>query len=151
MPDGDKVAHISFSARDNDQRAEWFTRVRGFSVFDEVAGADWRGVLLLYAGSGTVIQFQQFDQDQGKEFDPRRTGLDHIGLKAGSPDVLKQWQEHFEALNIDYTPIADRDHGPGFALRDPDGHQFEMFYRADHPLAGRTADRPVLRGRDRST
>ena len=133
MADWDKVTHISFSARDKDHCAEWFARVLVFRVFDEMEGADWRGALLLHARSVTAIQFQQHDQNQGEEFDPRRTGLDHIGFKAGSPDVLKQWKKHFEALNIDYAPIADRDYGSGLTFRDPGGRQFAMFYRADHP------------------
>lgn len=150
MADWDKVTHICFSARDKDHRAEWFTRVLGFRVFDEGAGADWRGVLLRHAGSVTVIQFQQHDQNHDEEVGPRRTGLHHIGCKVGSPDALKQWKEDFEALNIDYAPITDRDYGPGLIFQDPGGRQFEMFYRADHPAAGRSADRPILHGRDRS-
>jgi glyoxylase I family protein len=80
-----------------------------------------------------VIEFQQHDKNQGEHFDPRRTGLDHVGFKVGTPEILKQWQEHFEALDVDYTPIADREYGSVLTFRDPDGRQFEMFYRADHP------------------
>jgi glyoxylase I family protein len=134
IPDWDKISHVSFSARDKDQCAEWFTRVLGFQVFDEVAGAGWRGVLLLHADSETVIDFQLPDRNQGEESGLRPTPdrIDHIGFKIGSPEILKQWQEHLDALDIDYTPIADRGHGPVLAFGDPDGRQFEMFCRADH-------------------
>ena len=30
-------------------------------------------------------------------------------------------------------PIADREYGSVLTFRDPDGRQFEMFYRAGHP------------------
>ncbi|WP_278184289.1 hypothetical protein [Mycobacterium kubicae] len=30
-------------------------------------------------------------------------------------------------------PIVERDYGAVLTFKDPDGIQFEMFYRADHP------------------
>ena len=145
MPDWDKVSQIRFSARDEDQCAELIARVLGFRVFDEVVGADRRGVLLLRAGSITVTGLQQHDQNQGEEFDPRRPGLDHIGFKGSSPHVLKQWEEHFEALNIDYTPIVDRHYGLGFTFRGPEGHRSEMFYRRSAAGAGHRDAQHALR------
>jgi glyoxylase I family protein len=133
MPNWDKISHISFSARDKDQCAEWFTRVLGFKVFDTVEGEGWRAVLLSHAPSNTVIEFQQHDGNQGEVFDPRRTGLDHVGFKVDSHETLRRWQDHFASLGVDYTPVADREYGSVLTFRDPDGRQFEMFYRPNHP------------------
>jgi len=72
-----------FSARPKDQCAGWFTRVLGFQVFGEVAGVGWRGVFLLHADSGTVINFQLHDRNQGDESCPRRTGLTISGSRSG--------------------------------------------------------------------
>jgi glyoxylase I family protein len=133
MPEWDKVSHISFSARDKAECAEWFGRVLGFTPLDEVEGDGWRAIVLIHVPSATIIEFQQHDANQGEKFDPRRTGLDHIGFKVGSRKVLQQWEEHFAALGIDYTPIADREYGSVLTFRDPDKRQFEMFYREGHP------------------
>jgi glyoxylase I family protein len=133
MPDWDKVSHISFSARDKDQCAAWFMRVMGFTPLEEVEGEGWRAVLLIHEPSATVIEFQQHDANRGEPFDPRRTGLDHIGFKVADRDTLVRWQEHFASLDVDHTPIADREYGSVLTFRDPDGRQFEMFYRAGHP------------------
>ena len=133
MPDWDKVSHISFSARDKDQCVARFMRVMGFTPLEEVEGEGWRAVLLIHEPSATVIEFQQHDANQGEPFDPRRTGLDHIGFKVADRDALVRWQEHFASLDVDYTPIADREYGSVLTFRDPDGRQFEMFYRVNHP------------------
>lgn len=88
MTDWDKVSHLCFPARDKDQRAEWRMRAPGFRVSKEAETADRRGVLLRHAGPGTVIEFRHHHRNQSGDVDPRRTGVDQIGLKPGSPDVL---------------------------------------------------------------
>ena len=111
MPEWDGLSHISFSARDRAECAGWFRRVLGFTPLDEVQGDGWRGTLLLHAPSATIIEFQQHDANRGEQFDPRFTGLDHVGFKVNSRGVLRQWEEHFAELGVDYTPIADREYG----------------------------------------
>jgi hypothetical protein len=32
-----------------------------------------------------------------------------------------------------HTPTVHRDYGSVLTFKDPDMHQFEMFYRPDHP------------------
>ena len=64
MPDWDKVSHISFSARDKDRCAAWFTRVMGFRHLEDVEGDGWRAVLLIHEPTATVIEFQQHDANK---------------------------------------------------------------------------------------
>ncbi len=133
MPTFERVSHVSFSARDADGCADWLIRTLDFRVIDRVQGATWRGVLLLHRPSGTILEFQQHDGNAGEPFDPRRTGLDHVGFKCADRDALIEWQEHFRALGVDHTPVVDREYGSVLSFRDPDGRQFEMFYKVDHP------------------
>ncbi len=133
MPAWHKISHVSFSVGDIDVTAQWFEQVLGCKAFDEVEGDGWRGVMLIHPPSSTVLECQQHEANQGEAFDPRRTGLDHIGLKVGSRDELAEWQAHFKRLGVDFTPIADREYGSVLTFRDPDERQFEMFYRENHP------------------
>ncbi len=87
----------------------------------------------MHAPSATVIEFQQHDANQGERFDPTRTGLDHIGFKVSTRGELDAWQQHFTRHEVDFTPVAEREYGAVLTFRDPDGRQFEMFYREDHP------------------
>lgn len=133
MPTISKLSHTSFSVTDAERTARWWNDVLGLVTFDRVEGEGWRAVLLLHQPSGMVIEFQEHDGNPGDRFDPRRTGLDHVGLKVDSRDDLVEWQEHFARHGVDHTPIADREYGSVLTFRDPDGIQLEMFYREDHP------------------
>jgi glyoxylase I family protein len=105
----------------------------GFRRFDKTEGPGWSAVLLLHESSGTVVEFQQHDRNDGEPFDPARTGLDHLGLKVGSRADLDDWQRHFAEHEVDFTPVVEREYGAVLTFRDPDGRQLEMFYRDGHP------------------
>jgi glyoxylase I family protein len=133
MPAFDKISHVSFSARDAEASASWWTELLGLVEIDRVHGPGWRGIVLLHPPTATVIEFQQHDANQGERFDPSRTGFDHMGLKVSDRATLEEWTAHFDRLGVDYTPIVDREYGSVLTFRDLDGIQFEMFYRQDHP------------------
>lgn len=133
MPSWDKISHISFSTPNKAACVAWFERALQFTPFEDVEGEGWSGVMMMHPSSATVIEFQQHDRNEGETFDPRRTGLDHIGFKVGSREELEAWQRHFQRLDVDYTPIVDREYGSVLTFRDPDKRQFEMFYREAHP------------------
>lgn len=133
MPRISKLSHTSFSVTDAERTARWWNDVLGLVTFDRVAGDDWRGVLVLHEPSGMVIELQEHDGNPGDRFDPRRTGLDHVGLKVDSRAELVEWQEHFARHGVDHTPVVDREYGSVLTFRDPDGIQLEMFYRENHP------------------
>ena len=128
-----KVSHISFSVRDVEVSAQWWREVFGLQDVDRVSHEGWRAVLLIHPPSGSIIEFQQHDANRGERFDPTRTGFDHMGLKVDSRDDLFTWQAHFEELGVVHTPAVDREYGSVLTFKDPDGIQFEMFYRENHP------------------
>jgi glyoxylase I family protein len=133
VPDWEKVSHTSFSARDKEECARFFERVLGFRRFEVTSGDGWSAVLLLHPRSGTVMEFQQHDANEGEPFDPTRTGIDHLGFQVASRAALDEWQRHFEAEQVDFTPVVEQEYGAVLTFRDPDARQFEMFFRKDHP------------------
>jgi glyoxylase I family protein len=133
VPDFSKVSHISFSARDREKSARWWSEVFDLREIDRADGDGWKAILLVHPPSGTVIEFQQHDDNAGEPFDPRRTGFDHMGLKVDTRAELDEWQAHFERLGVVHTPTVDREYGSVLTFKDPDGIQFEMFHRHDHP------------------
>jgi glyoxylase I family protein len=100
---------------------------------DRVVGDGWLGILLLHQQSRTVIEFQQHDENHGETFDPRRTGFDHMGFKVDTRAGLDEWLTRFEQRGVHHSPIAEREYGAVLPFKDPDGIQFEMFFKADHP------------------
>ena len=133
MPTFSKISHVSFSVRDNERSARWWSDMLDLKELDRAHGDGWAGILLIHPDTATIIEFQQHDANRGERFDPTRTGLDHMGFKVDSRDDLEQWQAHFERLGVCHTPNVDRDYGSVLTFKDPDGIQFEMFYRENHP------------------
>jgi glyoxylase I family protein len=133
MPRFSKVSHISFSARDNEKSARWWSEVFALEELDRASGEGWTAILLIDPATATIVEFQQHDANKGEAFDPTRTGFDHMGFKVDSRTQLEEWQAHFERLGVRHTPIVDREYGSVLTFKDPDGIQFEMFYRENHP------------------
>jgi glyoxylase I family protein len=133
MPTFSRVSHISFSARDAEASAQWWAALLELTEIDRVAGDGWHGILLMHPGSRTIIEFQQHDANQGETFNPLRTGLDHLAFKVDTRGELDEWLARFEQLGVRHTPIADREYGAVLTFKDPDGIQFEMFFKSDHP------------------
>ena len=88
---------------------------------------------MIHLPTSTIIEFQQHDGNAGELFDPRRTGFDHMGFKVDDRAGLDEWREHFDRLGVTHSPIKDEEYGSVLTFKDPDGIQFEMFYRENHP------------------
>lgn len=128
-----KISHTSFSATDAESSARWWSEVFGFEELDRSKGDGWFGIVLLHPPTATVIEFQQHETNRGERFDPTRTGFDHMGFKVDDPAELERWRERFEQLGVVHSPIARHDYGSVLTFKDPDGIQFEMFFRPNHP------------------
>lgn len=133
MPTFSKVSHISFSCRDNEASARWWSDVFELKELDRARGEGWTAILLIHPETATIVEFQQHEANGGEPFDPTRTGFDHMGFMVDRRSDLETWQAHFERLGVRHTPIVDRDYGSVLTFKDPDGIQFEMFYRENHP------------------
>ena len=128
-----RVSHTSFSVRDAEASAQWWRDVFGLVDVDRAHGDGWVAILLIHPPTATILEVQQHDANQGERFDPTRTGFDHLGFKVDDPADLEVWQAHFEQHAVTHTPIVHREYGSVLTFKDPDGIQFEMFYRDGHP------------------
>jgi nitronate monooxygenase len=133
MPTFSRVSHISFSVHDAEASARWWAVLLELTELDRVVGEGWHAILLMHRLSRTIIEFQQHDGNRGETFDPRRTGFDHMGFKVDKRADLDEWLQRFEQLGVTHSPIAEREYGAVLPFKDPDGIQFEMFFKADHP------------------
>jgi glyoxylase I family protein len=133
VPTFSGISHTSFSVRDADRSAAWWRDVFGLVQIDRVSGPGWRGVVMLHRPSATVLEVQQHDRNPDERFDPARIGLDHLGFKVDDRAQLDEWQAYFAEHGIDHTPIVEEHYGSVLTFRDPDGIQFELFHRPDHP------------------
>ena len=133
MPAFSKISHVSFSARDCERSAAWWRELLDLQEIDRSAGDGWKGIVLVHPPTATIIEFQQHDANRGETFDPTRTGFDHMGFKVDDPAELETWKAHLERLGVVHSPIAHKEYGSVLTFKDPDGIQFELFFREGHP------------------
>jgi len=67
--------------------------------------------------------------NDGEEFRPARTGLDHLALIAESREELESWAVWLDAHNVPRSEVRDGGGvGDIFDFVDPDGIQLEFFF-----------------------
>ena len=133
MPEFAGLSHVALSVRDRDASRAWYDQVLGFKAFDEVHEDDYDEWVLVHPRNHVILCLQQHRSNAGEEFDPVRTGGDHIALRVASREDLEEWARWFKERDVDHSPVADREYGSVLCFRDPDRFQLELFYRPDHP------------------
>ena len=133
MPEFAGFSHVSLSVRDRDASRAWYEDVLGFRMIEETNEDAYDEWILLHLQSRAILCLQQHRANRGEEFDPSRTGGDHIGFKVGSRAELDEWERWLEKKDVVFTPTVDREYGSVLCFRDPDRMQLELFYRHDHP------------------
>ena len=133
MPEFAGLSHVSLSVRNRDASRDWYHRVLGFAQFEESRTDAFDEWILLHPRNGMVLCLQQHKANRGEEFDPARTGGDHLGLKVDSREELDAWADWFKQQGVTHSPIVDAPYGSVLTFKDPDLFQLEMFYRPNHP------------------
>ena len=133
MPEIKAFSHVSLSVRDLDASTAFYRDLFGFSVFDKVEDDEaYREHVMLHP-SGMILCLQCHGANAGETFDPKRTGLDHLGFRVDDRAELDQWKQVFEERGVKHSAIVDARYGSVLCLRDPDDIQLEVFYRETHP------------------
>ncbi len=133
MPEFAGFSHVSLSVRDRDASRAWYEDVLGFELIDESNEDAYDEWILVHPRSKAIMCFQQHKANRGEEFDPTRTGGDHVGFRVDSRADLDEWERWFEKKNVTFTPTVDRGYGSVLTFKDPDRFQLELFYRENHP------------------
>lgn len=133
MPEFAGLSHVALSVRDRDASRAWYEEVLGFRMLEESNEDTYDEWILLHRETGVVLCLQQHKGNRGEEFDPSRTGGDHVGFKVGGRADLEEWERWFDKLAVDYTPTVDRSYGSVLCFKDPDRFQLELFHRENHP------------------
>ena len=133
MPEFAGVSHVALSVRDRDASRAWYEDVLGFQVIDDVHEDAYDEWILIHPQNHVILCMQQHRSNAGEEFDPSRTGGDHVALRVESREDLDEWTRWFEKKEVVHSPVVDREYGSVLCFRDPDRIQLELFYRENHP------------------
>jgi catechol 2,3-dioxygenase-like lactoylglutathione lyase family enzyme len=133
MPEFSGLSHVSLSVRDRDASRDWYHDVLGFEQIEESRTDAYDEWIMLHPSNRMVLCLQQHKTNRGEEFDPTRTGGDHVGLKVDSRAELDAWAAWFADKRVTHSPTVDAPYGSVLTFKDPDRFQLELFYRANHP------------------
>ena len=133
MPEFAGFSHVSLSVRNRDASRAWYRDVLGFEVIDDVHEATYDEWVLVNPSNGAILCMQQHRANGGEEFDPVRTGGDHVALRVDSREELEEWARWFKEKDVEHSPVVDREYGSVLSFKDPDRFQLELFYRENHP------------------
>ena len=140
MPTFAGVDHLSLTVTDLDVSERFYTEVLDFTGLVDFGYVR----ILMHRPTGFVLSLVRHDGAAGGRFSELNTGVDHIGLLAGSRDELLAWEERFRTAGVVFTPVRDMAFGYHLNFRDPDGIALEFMA----PNALMAANLRELRDRD---
>ena len=133
MPAITGIAHVELSVRNLEVTEAWYGKVFDMqTVFSETNNQFGVSDLAMFEPqSHVVFAFTEHPTNAGEEFDPRRTGLDHLAFAVTNTAELTDWRDHLQRLGESPSPVVEWPGGAtSFTVTDPDGIALEFFVRA---------------------
>lgn len=136
MSDAPQLAgyhHLGITVCDIDVSEAWYTKTLGLvRAFVENHDNDTGYArVLTRPGTAFFLGLDHHEEADRKQFDPRRTGLDHVALAVESADEVRAWVTHLDALEVAHEPLLETDDPVPLAmvlLRDPNGIVIELIW-----------------------
>lgn len=131
-PEQSGVSHVGLSVTDLDQSVSFYRDVLGALLVRAPFGGDrtpFSGRMAILMLGLTVLDLFEHADNRSEQFDPARTGLDHLALMADSYEDLDAWSRWLDAHDVAHSEIRDSGgFGAQFDFVDPDGIQIEFCF-----------------------
>ena len=128
------VSHIALTVTDLQRSVAWYVETLGFAELFPFDTDDFTRRILLHP-SGVVVALTQHTGGPAGAFDPRVTGLDHVGFAVGSVEDLTSWASWLTSCGVGHagvqiTPLTG---SALVAFADPDGIALELYVQTSLP------------------
>jgi glyoxylase I family protein len=98
-------------------------------LVDTFEGSAFDGTEALLLAGRVALNLQSHRRSDGSEFDPRRTGLDHLAFHVSGRSSLDTWVRRLRQSGVSCSDVKKVQFGWIVEFRDPDGIQLELFAR----------------------
>lgn len=133
VPKLDGSTHINLTVTDLERSTEWYARVFGLVVVNDVAPPDYdfRFRTMVHPASfASVVLGVPTTALPADVFDEHRAGLHHLGYHVPERADLDEWATHLDALSVPHSGVKQSQHEAGAQiwLRDPDNIWIEVYW-----------------------
>jgi catechol 2,3-dioxygenase-like lactoylglutathione lyase family enzyme len=129
------VHHLGLTVGDIDRSERWYAEVLGLvrAFVEPHPTGGGHTVVMTCPATALFLGLDHHPRADRAQFDPRRTGLDHLALRVADRADLDMWVDRLDGLGISHEPVHENAEPPfaSVLLRDPDGIPIELFW-AEH-------------------
>ena len=129
------INHVGLTVKDIDLSKRWYSDLLGFTIASEMAQDGYKLAILERADSPFSIGLFEFADNPGDQFDPHRSGMNHLAFTVTTRPELDDWLERLRELNVDNSGIHESINGWILTFKDPDNIALEVY--TEYGAAGR--------------
>ncbi len=134
LPPLSGVSHIALTVSDLPRSTAWYVETLGFAELLPFDTDDFTRRILRHP-CGAVVALTQHVAALPQGFDPRRTGLDHVGFTVGSVAELEDWAGWLTSRGVGHAgvQVTALTSSALVAFVDPDGIALELYVQTGLP------------------
>lgn len=126
------LSHLGLSVSDLERSINFYCDVLGATLARKPYEGDssaFSGRMALVILGSLILDLFEHSSNGGSQFDPSRTGLDHLALVAQSSEDLQRWAGWLDLQKVEHSEFRDAQGvGSMFDFTDPDGIQWEFLF-----------------------
>jgi glyoxylase I family protein len=129
MPTITAIHHVSVTVTDLERSVPWYSEVLGLTKLmeEQHPNDDGYAVVLGTPDWALCVGLHVHPTNTAEQFSEIRTGLDHVAFLVSGHAELEAWESRLTDLQVEHSPITDREAYSVLVFRDPDNIQLEFF------------------------